>query len=205
MICLLPLFVCRLLSLPHVKQQIMSVNRTWFVRIFHNEISLLCMINSQQMTKQIPLTKGKFALVDDEDYESLNRYKWCITKVYASRGVSIKNKNHIILMHRVIVNAPPNMQVDHINGDPLDNRKCNLRICTHAQNIHNQKPRKCGNRTSGFKGVSRDRRNGKWRARIHVADQEYWLGVFENERDAAAAYNEAARRYHGEFAYPNQI
>lgn len=99
------------------------------------------------MTKSIPLTRGKIALFDDEDYEELSKYKWFITKVYASRH----SGNKTVYMHREIMKTPENMETDHINGDVLDNRRENLRICTRQENARNI--RGISSNTSGYKGV----------------------------------------------------
>jgi len=102
-----------------------------------------------------------------------------------------------ILLHRFLIGAADGMEVDHINGNPLDNRKGNLRLCTHAENLRNTKLRvsnKCG-----FKGVSFDARRGMWRSRVTVDGAEVWLGYFDSAKDAHAAYCAAAKKLHGEF------
>lgn len=143
------------------------------------------------MTKSIPLTQGKFALVDDEDFEYLNQFKWTIIKrTYAGRRDGI-------LMHRVIMNTPSGMETDHINGDGFDNRKINLRICTRAENGRNMKKRKDG--SSRFKGVCWDKSRGTWNARV----QEKFIGRFFDEENAALAYDKKARELFGEFARTN--
>jgi len=157
------------------------------------------------MTKTIALTQGKVALVDDEDCEWLNAWKWAYWPEkytgYAGRRIYQKDKSRKrIRMHRVILNPPPNMEIDHINGNGLDNRRCNLRICTHSQNLANQ--RKCRG-TSQYKGVCWDK--GRWRAQVSSAGQNIHLGYFKIEMDAAIAYNQAAQRLHGEYARLNPI
>jgi len=154
----------------------------------------------------IPLTKGKNAIVDFEDYEYLVQWKWRLsTKGYAvavigKRGI---DKAKMLYMHRVVTNAPKTMHVDHIWGDKLDNRKKSLRFCTNAQNISNSGIRK--NNTSGYKGVIWDKRDKKWRSTIGFNRKSIFLGCFSCKHEAASAYNVAAVKYFGEFAKPNKI
>ena len=153
------------------------------------------------MTKAIPLTQGKITLVDDEDYEKLKNIKICIKTYhgYYYAEATFSKDNHPLL-HRVILNAKKGQVCDHINGDCLDNRRCNLRIVTHSQNMMNSKktPNK---KTSKFKGVWK--RDNKWVSRIRLNYHIYHLGYFYNELDAAHAYDEAAKKYHGEYARLN--
>lgn len=154
----------------------------------------------------ISLTHDRTALVDAEDYERLNKHNWAtrITKwgCYAGRDVS-KGGKKTILMHREILNVPKGQQVDHINHDGLDNRKCNLRICTNSQNQHNQRPRVSG--SSKYKGVSWRKDVQKWYARIKHNGKLVHLGGYDNEDDAARVYNEKATEYYGEYACLNDI
>lgn len=157
------------------------------------------------MTKSIPLTQGKFALVDDEDFEKLNQYKWRVhPKGYVYRTSNfILGKRHSIWMHREIMQTPVGMQTDHINGDKLDNRRSNLRICNNVENLSNRPAQK--NNTTGFKGVRRWFKGGKkpWVAFIGANNKQYNLGYYETPEDAARAYDEAAKKYHGKFARLN--
>ena len=164
--------------------------------------------------KKIKLTQNEFALVDNNVYEKLNRYKWCVHKrrgiFYASRGVTTTKYAGIkgIHMHRVIMGViDPKLFVDHINGDGLDNRKKNLRICTNAENARNAKA-KTRNR-SGYKGVSLHRINKDgmqtWRSRICMDGKDISLGVYRSKREAARAYNTAAIKMFGRFAKVNSI
>lgn len=155
------------------------------------------------MTKQIPLTQGKFALVDDDDFEYLNQWKWNATQsgstFYARRQEGIIPFKKTIPMHRQIMNTPAGMEVDHINGNGLDNRRENLRNCTHAENKRNNK--RYSNNSSGYIGV--DRNKGKWRAYIQVNKKWIHLGYFSDPIDAAHAYDNAAEKYHGQYANTN--
>lgn len=159
------------------------------------------------MTKQIPLRgkygAGKFALVDDDDYEYLSQYKWrCDATGYARYSVYSKPKRTIltILMHRLILNTPDGFDTDHINGDRLDNRRSNLRLATCQQNSANSRGH---GRASIFKGVGFQ--HGLWRAQIGIDQNVRHLGVFATQRAAAQAYNEAATQYFGEFARLNDL
>ena len=144
--------------------------------------------------KYIQLTQGKFALVDDEDFENVNHFKW----FYEKSGYACRRKSgRSIRMHRFITNAPENMEVDHINGNGLDNRQENLRICTHKENIRNAKVRK--DNTSGYKGVYWHRLAKKWQARVFFNGKHISLGYFDTKDKAANAYNQAAKQYFGDF------
>ena len=155
--------------------------------------------------KKIPLTKGMFALVDDADYEWLNQWKWYAMKVrntfYAVRGCCQSGKYELILMHREILKALPNEKTDHRNHNGLDNQRGNLRTCTNTTNQYNQQPQK--GRSSQFKGVSWHKSHLKWEAYIMKDSKNYHLGHYVSEIDAAKAYDKAAIKYFGEFAYLN--
>ena len=157
--------------------------------------------------KRIPLTRGKFALVDDADYEWLSKRKWwyrdCGSNYcYAGSQVRKSNVIHYLYMHREIMQPLPGMEIDHKNGNGLDNRRCNLRICTRAQNQHNARPQ---GGSSQYKGVSWNKYAGKWQAYIDVHGERKHLGYFVSERAAARAYNEEAIRHFPEFAQVNNI
>lgn len=171
------------------------------------------------MTKQIPLTKGKFALVDDEDFEFLSQWKWHFNNRYACRciytyadGVERKQKNRKqirIFMHREIMNPPSDKEIDHINRCGLDNRKSNLRICTREQNARNSLPSSYAgkDKESIYKGVYlRKDRNKKWVSYIMGKNKKtIYIGGFYSEIEAAIAYNAKAKQLFGEFALLNVI
>ena len=154
------------------------------------------------MSKYIELSQDKRTLVDVEDYEYLNQFKWYYNNGYAVRSTRMKNgKRGMELMHRTIVNAPKGMEVDHINGDKLENKRSNLRLCTHTENLRNQH-KTCG--TSKYKGVCWHKAMSKWRVQIRGNNKKIHLGFFDNEEDAAHAYNMAALELFGEFANLNK-
>jgi hypothetical protein len=158
--------------------------------------------------KRISLSQGKHALVDDEDYESVSKYKWCahITRKkysYATRNVKVNGKYKTISMHRLIMLCPDNMQIDHINHNGLDNRKKNLRICKPRQNCMNRYKHQSSHRK--YKGVWLHPNIDKWKAGICVNGKLINLGLFKTEKEAAKAYNRAAKKYFGEFAHLNKV
>jgi hypothetical protein len=157
----------------------------------------------------IPLNHGKFTIVDPDDYEKLAKYNWfavnyCSHHWYAIRSIPPEKDRRLqtILMHREIMTLEPNMVVDHINGNGLDNRRANLRPATKLQNAWNRKKIR-GNFTSRFKGVSWFKRNSKWRAKITYKGKRIFLGYFDDEEAAARAYDAKARELFGEFAWLN--
>lgn len=151
--------------------------------------------------KVIELTRGFAAIVDDEDFERLAQWRWHLASVgYAMRRI----RNRKVLMHRIIIGEGNCwlMDIDHKNGNRLDNRRCNLRVCTRSQNQQNR--RMMSNNTSGYKGVCWDTQAGKFRARIHLlSGKSVYLGVFDKAEDAGMTYNAAAIKHFGEFARIN--
>lgn len=155
--------------------------------------------------KFIELTKGKTTTVDDEDYNYLNSFNWHYSTGYAMRQPPRKKgKRTPILMHREITNCPKEKEVDHINGDKLDNRKKNLRICTRSNNGKNQSIQN-RQKSSIYKGVSLIKSTLKWRASIKINGKQFNLGHFHTEKDAAIAYNNAAIKYFKEYSKLNVI
>lgn len=160
------------------------------------------------MTKQIPLGGkhgvGKFALVDDCDYERLKDYRWRFSGGYATSGDVARRELGHCLMHRVICQTPDDLLTDHINGNKLDNRRENLRSVNGSQNMMNTKIRR-RNKVSKYKGVWLDAQACAWCASICVDYIQISLGQYKTQREAAIAYNEAAKQYHGEYASLNEI
>lgn len=191
--------------------------------------------------RRIPLTQGKFAIVDPEDYERLNKHNWHINTFnhtfYARRNLGGTANRKVIKMHHQVLGLPElsfvdmsdgeifedlsatknsklrthnchrhigdGLVVDHINHNGLDNRKANLRLATRTQNSWNRRKVKTIKCTSRFKGVSWHKYEKKWQARIQVNKMRKTIGYFDDEIEAAKAYDEAAKKYHGEFANLN--
>jgi hypothetical protein len=155
----------------------------------------------------IPVGQGKYAIVDADDYDRLAKYKWHVRNdgntFYAFRWSSTRGgkKKQRLWMHHEIIDIPEGMVCDHINHNGLHNRKANVRPATSSQNSCNT--RKRGKTTSCYRGVSQDARLNKWIARIGANGRQIHLGVFDDEVDAAKAYDTAAKKYHGEFAVLN--
>lgn len=161
------------------------------------------------MAKEIKLTQGFVALVDDEDFDYLNQWKWCVVKgfssMYASRSKYNKKRNCTkVLMHRVIMDVKgKDVIIDHKDHDGLNNQKSNLRIATASQNCSNRKSHK--NSSSKYLGVNWHKPNKKWRAKISKEGIGQHIGYFDSEEIAALAYNKKAIEIHGEFANLNVI
>ena len=163
--------------------------------------------------KKIKLTQGKEALVDDEDCEMLMEHKWCAQQKGNDNFYVVRNsprdsngKQKTIYMHRVITNVPKGKQVDHINGNTLDNRRENLRTCTRSQNQMNRGRTK--NNKSGYKGIyyAKDKPRFKpWQAQIKHNKKTIYLGYYKTKEEAALAYNKKAIELFGEYAKLNNV
>ena len=136
-----------------------------------------------------------YARIDNDDIERIKTLTWRYSK--DSYAVSNRSSGRTIAMHRFLINAPKGMLVDHIDGNPLNNRKSNLRLATAVQNQYNRWISKAN--TSGFRGVSKDKRTGKWRASIRIDGKKIELGLFDDLYKASEKYEEYAKVHHGEF------
>jgi hypothetical protein len=159
--------------------------------------------------RRIPLTQGKFAIVDPGDYERLAQYKWFAVRYergfYAVRAVKAKDgrgRQKNVRMHREILGVPEGKIIDHINHNGLDNRRANLRVATRRQNAWNKRKQRtrC---SSKYKGVTWLKREGKWQARIVCKGRSMFIGYFADEKAAARAYDAKAGELFGEYAAMN--
>lgn len=159
------------------------------------------------MSKEIPLTNGLVAIVDEADYPSLSKFKWVAIRRgdrwYACRTEGIWPHKKLIRMHREIMQAPAEMEVDHIDWNGLNNTRANLRIVNSSTNHQNR--RKMNGCTSKYLGVTRKKKDRGWTASIYVKGKYRYLGYFMSEEDAAAAYDTAARLFYGQDARVNGV
>jgi len=155
--------------------------------------------------RAIPLSRGLVAIVDENDFEMVSRFRWhaCFggRVAYAKATLAHGGTWASPRMHRMIMLPDPTEYVDHINGDGLDNRRCNLRVCTAAENAYNHRLQH--NNQSGYRGVCWNRRDRVWAAQISSAGRYTYLGGYDTAEHAACAYDAAARNLHGEFARLN--
>lgn len=147
----------------------------------------------------IPLSQGKFSIVDPDVYEIVSSMKWW---AYSSNGGKTYYATRLRqALHRFIMSPPKGMVVDHINHNGLDNRRCNLRVCTPRQNMHNSPRQKIS--TNRYKGVWFRKKRNRWAATISTDGKKTLIGFFKTEEDAARAYDRVAKERRGEFAYLN--
>ncbi len=152
------------------------------------------------MTKIIKLNQGKETLVSDEDFDKVSKYKWSYVFGARTQRVQTSINGRYALLHRFIMNTPKGMDTDHINGNRLDNRRENLRICTHQENMFNQKGL---NKTSIYKGVMKPTKNKKWVTTIKHNYKLIYIGSFKTEKQAAMAYDIWAYDLFGKYAKLN--
>ena len=153
------------------------------------------------LMKKVPLTGGNYALVDDEDYRNVSGFRWKEPGGYAAHNSRKGGRPFTVYMHRLITAAPGGMKVDHRNHDGLDNRKANLRVCTHSQNHMNRV--KLVGRSSRYKGVSWHAGRGQWRAYLTLDGTQRHIGYFDNETHAALGYDMWAHTLFGQYALTN--
>lgn len=158
--------------------------------------------------KEILLTQGKVALVNDDDFVLLGQFKWYAHRQgcglwYAERKTPGEDGSfqRSVLMHRVILDAPLGVDVDHKNGNGLDNQRSNLRSATRQQNSQNRSVLR--HSRSGYKGLGFHAKTGKWQAQIGVGGRVIYIGLFDRPEDAARAYDAEARRRFGDYARLN--
>jgi hypothetical protein len=178
----------------------------WLDRIFAWPVMVYRLWKYGYTYRRIYLGEGQFTILDQEDYYKLSKFRWYIKgsfgKFYAARNYKYDSRQtKTVSMHREIMNAPRGLLVDHRNRDGLDNRRENLRLATYSQNNCNKAKRK--NTSSRFIGVCFNKLNKRWGVNIKPQGKRIFLGYFDNEIDAARAYDEAAKKYHGEFARLN--
>lgn len=155
--------------------------------------------------KQIKLTQGRFSLIDDEDFEKVSKYKWNVSfnkrnnSFRPSTTIILNNKKYTLLLSRFIMNCPKGMVVDHINHNTLDNRRCNLRICTFKENIYNLKLRKSSK--YGYKGISF--KKNRWIVQLKKDKKYIYGGSFKDKIEAAKTYDEKAKELFGKYANLN--
>jgi len=157
--------------------------------------------------KEIQLTQGKVALVDDEDFDKVLMHTWCASRnkniFYAVTKVPHLKRKKTLKMHILIMGKQPELELDHVNHNGLDNRRCNLRHVTGSQNSQNRRHRV--GTSSIYKGVSWYKQYGKWKVAITKNKIEYHIGYYASEQEAALAYNKEAIKLFGEFAYINKL
>ena len=155
--------------------------------------------------KRIKLTQGQFAIVDDDDYAYLSKFKWSAVKSIKGRFYALRHgprdsngKRVCFIMHRIIAKTPKGVLTDHENHNTLDNRKNNLRLCNKSQNAANRSSLDSHN-TSGFRGVSWLKSKNRFRVRITAQGKDIGLGYFKTAREGAGAYQKANKRMFGTF------
>ncbi|HEX2910376.1 MAG TPA: HNH endonuclease [Chloroflexia bacterium] len=156
--------------------------------------------------RKIPLVgergKGKFALIDDDQFDKVSNFKWIWNGRYVATFIKVNGVQKTLLLHRYIFGEVDG-EIDHKDHNALNNTRENLRVCTRSQNLMNRKIGK--NNSSGYKGVYFDKWKNKWRAYIYLNKKQIILGWFDEKIDAARYYNVAAIKYHGQYARLNKI
>lgn len=157
------------------------------------------------VTVSIPLTQNKFALIDEDDLALVSPYRWRVLKGKKAKKLYAYTGGYpgvpALAMHRLIMNAPTDRDVDHINGDSLDNRRSNLRVATESENGANREPNRVN--SSGYKGVTWQKNIGKWQAQIKCRGKNIYLGLYDDPANAALAYDSKALEVFGDFARLN--
>lgn len=189
----------RITSCPHIEDAI-KLN---FAHIANIILDGELYVHSYKQTVEVPLTKGKVALISPEDYEEISKHKWSYLEGgYAVRNQRENGKSNTIYMHRQLLGFPEGYDVDHINHNTLDNTRENLRLCSPSENAANQTKR--NSNTSGFKGVHFFKRDGTWQAQITFQNKKIHLGYFTTPEEASKVYEEAAIKYFGDYAFKKE-
>ncbi len=188
--------ICFSLSIPTILVRI----AIWIVLLYRR-------VRYGYTFRRIKLTRGKYAIVDVEDFEWLNQDKWhCSHYGYAKRAVSNKSgkgrRQVVVYMHKLLCPAPEGMIVDHINRNSSDNRKVNLRAATQKQNLWNRKFMRRGGKTR-YNGIRWDKNRKKWQVRLTINGRRESFGYYADEIEAAKAYDRLAKKYRGEYAVLN--
>lgn len=158
--------------------------------------------NKKKNIQEIYLSRGKISIIDSVDFDRVSKYKWSFCSLgYAERRESVNMGGKIVRLHRFIMNAPKDKLVDHINGDGLDNRRVNLRLCTKSENMRNRNKTKINK--SGYKGVYFETQTNKWKAQINIDGKNVNLGRYPSPILAAKAYDKACKKFHGNFGKTN--
>jgi hypothetical protein len=182
----------------------------WLDRIFTWPLMMYRRLKFGDSFRRIPLGEGVWTIVEPPDYYLLKNFNWYLSgngkEFYAFRNIKI-SPGHVkmVSMHRMILDPPPHLLVDHKNNNTLDNRRSNLRLATHAENACNR-PKIKSKTSSQYIGVYLEKRTGRYTSKIRIHGKRLWLGRFNSELEAAHAYDAAAKKYHGEFArlnFPN--
>jgi hypothetical protein len=155
---------------------------------------------TDESVRYIPLTKGRYAIIDAADYERASEHKWCAScsgcRIYAYCHMNGKT----VALHRFLTNAPKGMVVDHIDGNTLNDRRSNLRVCTQQQNLYNSRPK---GKSSHFKGICWDKGKRRWVVYVRYEGRNIYVGRFRSEINAARAYDRKAYECFGQYAYLN--
>ena len=157
------------------------------------------------LTAEIPLTQGRVAIVDRADLDKLAGLTWravCLNGHWYAQ-TSIPGVEQPVFMHRYLTDCPAGKLVDHADGDGLNNRRANMRVCTHTENMWNQRAQATGRKVSRFKGVTWKPRGKPWAAAIQQRGERLYIGSYRTEEEAARAYDAAAKVFHGRFACTN--
>jgi len=182
---------------------------SWLNRLVLFALTLYHSIRLRCPVRIIPLTKGKFAIVDPDDYHWLSKYNWHVVTTngfyYAARRARVSEcrSRGTVFMNREVLKPPRNLLADHRNHHTLDNRKSNLRPATYVENGRNRRKVTKRNKSSKYKGVSFHKSKKRWRAVISYQGRSIQLGEFKTELEAAKAYDKAAKFHFGEFACLN--